>query len=40
MRLLVEEGFIPLDYTISTRYRSCMEMHRPSRLAGAAASWR
>ena len=26
MRLLAEEGFIPLDFTISTRYRSCMEI--------------
>jgi hypothetical protein len=26
MRLLAEEGFIPLDYSISTRYKSCMEL--------------
>jgi FkbM family methyltransferase len=26
MRLLAEEGFIPLDYSISTRYKSCMEV--------------
>ena len=26
MRLLAEEGFIPVDYSISTRYKSCMEV--------------
>ncbi|MES2581474.1 MAG: methyltransferase domain-containing protein [Pseudomonadota bacterium] len=26
MRLLAEEGFIPIDYSISTRYKSCMEV--------------
>jgi 2-polyprenyl-3-methyl-5-hydroxy-6-metoxy-1,4-benzoquinol methylase len=26
MRLLAEEGFIPVDYSISTRYKSCMEL--------------
>ncbi len=26
MRLLAEEGFVPIDYSISTRYKSCMEV--------------
>ena len=26
MRLLAEEGFLPVDYSISTRYKSCMEV--------------
>lgn len=26
MRLLAEEGFIPVDYSISARYKSCMEV--------------
>ncbi len=26
MRLLAQEGFIPVDYSISTRYKSCMEV--------------
>lgn len=26
MRLLAEEGFIPIDYSISARYKSCMEV--------------
>lgn len=26
MRLLVEEGFMPVDYTVSPRYKSCMEV--------------
>jgi FkbM family methyltransferase len=26
MHLLSEEGFIPVDYSISTRYKSCMEL--------------
>jgi SAM-dependent methyltransferase len=26
MRLLVEEGFAPVDYAVSTRYKSCMEV--------------
>ncbi len=26
MRLLAEEGFVPINYSISTRYKSCMEV--------------